>query len=175
MIEIRRMLGSVAAACLLIGALAVPASATPAPASAPLPCGASGGMEIVQLRTFYVDVQIPKKTYRVGQTAIFNMTVTRPAHEDPLGNGIPVDPPQSEPAEGVSIGVGLIIDDVYLFGLGVTDTEGKSSIKVKLKSYTPAGMAQARAFAKKNVADSPCLVIDEIGYRPMPDAFKVIK
>lgn len=151
--------------------VAAPSVAAPSPA----PCGASGANEIVQLRTLHVETKISKKVYRVGETAIFKMTVTRPAHEDPLGQGVPVDPPTTQPAEGISIGVGLVVDDVYLWGLGTTDQGGKATIRIKLKSYTPAGMAQARAFGKKNLVDSPCLVIDEIGFLPLPNAFEVTK
>ncbi len=159
----------VAAAALMSAVLvAGPTAAAPAPA----PCGS---FEIVQLRTIHIDAKISKPVYKVGETAIFKLTLTRPAKEDPAGQGIPMDPPTTQPADGVSIGIGLIVGDVYLWGLGMTDQGGKATIRIKLKSYTPAGIAQARAFGKKNIADSPCLVIDEIGFLPMPNAFKEVK
>ncbi len=158
---------------LAIGLISTAIVAAPRLATAaPGPCGS---IEIVQLRTLHVVAKIPKKVYKVGETALFKLTVTRPAHEDPLGQGVPIDPPTTQPAEGISIGVGLIVDDVYLWGLGITDQGGKATIRIKLKSYTPAGMAQARAFGKKNLVDTPCLVIDEIGFLPMPNAFEVTK
>lgn len=140
-----------------------------------LPASASpcGGIEVVSLTTFHLDIAPAKPVYEVGQTAVFNVTITRPAHEDPAGQGIEVPPPRSFPAADVPVGIGLVVEDVYLWGLGRTDAAGKTSIKVPLRSYTPAGVAQARAFAQKTVVDSPCLTVNEIGYRPMPDAFRV--
>ncbi len=167
-----RRLWAVGVTTGLLSAMVAAGPITAAPI--PAPCGA-GATEIVQLRTLNVVAKVSKKVYKVGETAIFKITITRPAHEDPAGQGIPVDPPTTQPAEGISIGVGLIVDDVYLWGLGMTDEAGKTTIRIDLKSYTPAGTAQARAFGKKNVVDSPCLVIDEIGFLPMPNAFEVKK
>lgn len=154
-----------------LAALAGAALSMLPPAASAAPCGS----EVIPLTTFHLDITIPKRSYAVGQSAVFNVTVTRPAHEDPLGQGIEMPPPHSSPAEGVPVGVGLIVDDVYLWGLGRSDAQGKTRIKVPLKSYTPAGMAQARAFAQRTVVDTPCLTINEIGYRPMPDAFRVTR
>lgn len=135
----------------------------------------SGAIEVVGLRTYHLEVAPSKKAYKVGDTAQINVTVTRPAHEDPLGQGIPVDPPESFPAEGVNVGIGLRIGDVFLFGHAVTNADGVAKVMVPIKSYTPAGKAYADAYAWKTAADTPCLKIEENGYRQLPGLFTVFK
>lgn len=135
----------------------------------------SGAIEVVALRTYHLEVEPTKKAYRVGETAQINVTVTRPAHEDPAGQGIPIDPPESFPAEGVNVGIGLRIGDVFLFGHSVTDSEGLAKVRIPIKSYTPAGKAMADAYAWKTAADTPCLRVEENGYRQLPDLFTVFK
>lgn len=137
------------------------------------PASAACGVEIVPLTTLHLEIETTRPVYEVGESAVFNVVVSRPAHEDPLGQGIEIPPPHSFPAEDVPVGIGLMVDDVYLWGLGRTNGDGMTSIKVPLKSYTPEGIAQARAFAQKTLVDTPCLTVNEIGYRPLPDAFRV--
>lgn len=154
-----------------------------APASSAAACSSrnvramvrSGAIEVVALRTYHLEVEPSQKTYKVGDTAKINVVVTRPAHEDPAGQGIPIDPPQSFPAEGVNVGIGLRIGDVFLFGHSVTNADGLAVVKVPIKSYTPAGKAFADAYAWKTAADTPCLRVEENGYRQMPDLFTVIR
>ena len=136
---------------------------------------AACAMETVALKTFHLVLAADKKVYKVGDTATVEVTVTRPAHEDPLGNGIPFDPPQSYPAEDVNVGIGLRVGDVFLFGHSITDAEGKAAVKVKLEPWTPAGPAIADGFAWEVAADTPCLRVEENGYQQRPNIFKVVK
>lgn len=135
----------------------------------------SGALEVVALRTFHLEVKPIKKAYQVGETAKIEITVTRPAHEDPLGLGQPIDPPFSFPAEGVNVGMGLRIGDVFLFGHAISDADGKAVVRIKIKSYTPAGTATADAYAWKTAAETTCVTVEENGYRQMPDLFKVFR
>jgi hypothetical protein len=174
---------------MLVGAavfatvLAAPAHATNAGVSAPVPCYRgevrdgmrSGAMETIALRTFRVEMESAKPTYRIGETAILHARVTRPADEDPLQLGVPLDSPEQYAAADVSVGVGLRIGDVFLFGFGITDANGEVDIKVKLKSYTPTGSALADSFAWKRQVETPCANLEENGYTFFPDAFKVTR
>lgn len=165
------------AAGLIAGLISV-GSAAPAHA-----CGAggaramlrSGAMETVALRTFHLEVEPTKKRFKVGEVAKIKVTVTRPAHEDPLGLGVEQEPPHSEPAEDVNVGMGLRIGDVFLFGHAITNEDGLATVKIKIKSYTPAGKANADAYAWKTVADTTCLKVEENGYRQLPNIFTIFR
>lgn len=135
----------------------------------------SGAIEVVGLRTYHLVVEADKPSYKVGDTAVINVTVTRPAHEDPLGQGIPMDPPESFPAENVNVGIGLRIGDVFLFGHALTNADGLAKVKIDIKSYTPAGKASADAYAWKTVQDTPCAKVEENGYTSKPDLFRVFR
>jgi hypothetical protein len=132
--------------------------------------------DIVQIKTFYVTIKPASKSYSVGDTVKVAALVTRPAHEDPLNNGVKFDPPASAPASDVNVGIGLHISNkVYLPGFGITDANGKVTVSIKLPSYTPAGVASVDAFAYKNDAEAPCFTLQENGFTTMPNAFTVSK
>lgn len=173
----RKRTGLLAATALLAALLVV------APVSSAGACSSrnvrsmirSGAIEVVALRTYHLEVAPARKIYKVGDVAKINVTVTRPAHEDPAGLGVPIDPPQSFPAEDVNVGIGLRIGDVFLFGHSVTNADGLAVVKVPIKSYTPAGKAMADAYAWKTAADTPCLRVEENGYRQLPNLFTVLR
>ena len=163
---------------LLAGLLSV---GTASPAQA---CSARGvrtmlrsgnALEVVSLRTFHLVVEADKPSYKVGETAVINVTVTRPAHEDPAGQGIPMEPPTSEPAPDVNVGIGLRVGDVFLFGHALTNADGLAAVKIKLKDYTPAGKAMVDAYAWKTVQETPCLKVEENGYVSKPNLFTVFR
>ena len=135
----------------------------------------SGALEVVSLRTYHLVVEADKPSYKVGDTAVINVTVTRPAHEDPLGQGIPVDPPESFPAEEVNVGIGLRVGDVFLFGHALTNADGLAKVKIQIKDYTPAGKASADAYAWKTVQETPCAKVEENGYTNAPNLFTVFR
>lgn len=132
-------------------------------------------LETVGLRTYHLEVKPDKKFYQVGDTAQVHVTVTRPAKEDPLGEGIPIDPPQSFPAEDVNVGIGLRIGDVFLFGHNMTDAQGRTTVKVKIAGYAPAGKASADAYAWRTAVDTPCARVEENGYTAVPNIFTVLR
>lgn len=174
----RRRTALTLAIALLAGLLTVGA-ATPAQA-----CSSRGvrtmlrsgnALEVISLRTYHLVVEADKPAYKVGDTAVVNVTVTRPAHEDPLGQGIPIDPPESFPAEDVNVGIGLRVGDVFLFGHALTNADGLAKVKIDIKSYTPAGKASADAYAWKTVQDTPCAKVEENGYTREPDLFRVFR
>ncbi len=176
--SMRKKIAAALATGLLASVLSVGVGASPAQACSGRNVGAqmrNGSLEVVGLRTFHLEVKPLKKRYKVGETAKIEVTVTRPAHEDPAGLGVPIDPPQSFPAEDVNVGMGLRIGDVFLFGHAVTDADGKAVIKIKIKSYTPAGKATADAYAWKTAADTTCAKVEENGYRQMPNLFTVFR
>ena len=135
----------------------------------------AGAMETVVLKTFTIEVKPLAKSYKVGDTAKIEVTVTRPGQEDPLELGVPLESPQQFPAEEVNVGVGLRVGDVFLFGFDITDAEGKATVPVKIKPYTPGGTATADIFAWKKQADTPCAKVEENGYTQFPNIFKIIK
>ena len=132
-------------------------------------------LETVGLRTYKVEVKPAKKSYKVGDVAQVHVAVTRPAEEDPLGQGIPVESPESFPAEGVNVGIGLRVGDIFLFGHNVTDAEGRTTVKVKIARYAPAGKASADAYAWKTQVDSPCARVEENGYTQVQNIFTVLR
>jgi hypothetical protein len=173
------------AAALLVGAVSLSPVALHAAA---IPCytstraivlafGSPEGrnhLETITLRTFHVVVKADRKAYRVGQTAKITATVTRPAHEDPFGEGIELDPPASFPAEDVVVGVGVSVGDVYLYGHGTTNAGGKALIKVKITPYTPVGTAAADVFVRKTDVRTICASLEEVGYTHEAKLFNVI-
>jgi hypothetical protein len=162
-----RTLGVALAAGLVSATLVgAPTAAVSAPGCA---------METVTLKTFHLEVKAKKKVYKVGEIAQVLVNVTRPAEEDPLGNGIPIDRPTTEPAEGINVGIGLRVGDVFLFGHALTNAAGDAVVKVKLEPWTPAGNAIADVFAWNIVRDTPCLRIEENGYRQEPNIFRIVK
>jgi hypothetical protein len=168
----------VVVAVALVGATLSVATASPAAA-----CGSrgvrqqmkAGALEVLSLRTFHLEVKGDKPQYRIGEVAKIHVTVTRPAHEDPLGQGIPIDPPMSFPAEGVNVGVGLRLGDVFLFGHNITDTEGHTIVKIKIESYAQPGPASADIYAWKSLVDLPCLRVEENGYTQHPKIFTILR
>jgi hypothetical protein len=181
--------GLLVATALLAGALSlspISAGAAPGPCSGPSRTSTRAmtravatqegrsGLETITLRTYYVVVKADRKAYRIGQTAKMTATVTRPAHEDPFGQGIQFDPPVSFPAEDVVVGVGLSVGDVYLYGHGTTNAKGKAIIKIRLAPYTPPGTAAADVFARKTQVRTICASLEEIGYRRVPRLFNVL-
>jgi hypothetical protein len=179
-LRVRKIAAAGVAAGLLAAVL--PAGVA-AGAAAPVSCAGratkimrSGAMETVALGTLHVEAATAKKAYRIGETARFPVTITRPAKEDPLGQGIPIeDRPMTMAADGVNIGVGLLFNDVFLPGFAVTDDEGQTTIKVKIERYVKPGPAQASFYTWKNQADSPCLRVEESGFRAYADFFTVKK
>jgi hypothetical protein len=130
-------------------------------------------MDIVQLRTFTVEIEPVAKTYKIGGPAKVSVVVTRPAHKDPLQLGPEFEPPASAPAAGVNIGIGVHVGEVFVPGFGQTDDAGEAIVTIKLPSYMKPGIADLDGYAWKIQADSPCMTIEEDGYTHMDAGFAV--
>jgi len=163
----RRLTGILAAFSLVTGMLAM----TPA-AEAKLAC-ASTNLEFVYLNTFKLDVKVPKGKFRPGDKVPFPTTVTRPAEEDPLGQGISTPRPMVEPAPEVPVVIVAFADDVLLIDYKLTDANGKVNLALKLPKYMPEGPVSARLYAQKLLQDTNCITIYETGEVTLGHAFHV--
>lgn len=176
-----RRLSLLLASSMLIATIGVAAS----PASANVgACGSraavkqglrSGQMETATLRTFDVEAKVKKPVYDRGTFAEIDVTVTRPAKEDPLGEGepLPIDRPYVEPAADVYVGIGIYIGNVFLPGFAITGPDGVAKVRIKIERYAPANsIVDVSIYAWKVLQDTPCLTIQEDGYRQFPEMFR---
>ncbi len=130
-------------------------------------------MEYITPFTFHVAIKPFKKAYRRGDTVKVDVTVTRPAEEDPMGLGVGTERPASVPASDVNVGVGVSVGRVFLPGYGRTNDAGKANVAIKIEKYAPRAVAHVRAFAYKEVFSSPCLTVEEQGFASRDNAFRV--
>ena len=155
----------------LVGALAVPSSASAAPAG----CGMRQ-----QLETFHLEVKVDKPKYRVGDVAKVHVTVTRPGDKDPAGEGqeLPISSPVSHPAEGVDVGMNLFVpDSLPIVGFApLTDENGQTTIEAKLDRSARRGVVQANVIAVLKYPPAPagCVEPEEYGFVEIPKPFKVV-
>ena len=159
---------SLAASFLITGAV------TSSPVAAADCVDGLRGRERVLIHNFHIEAEPERKVYLVGETAVVNGTITRPAREDPAGGGVEYDPPESEPAGDVNVGIGLESGDSFRFGFGVTDADGKVDLKIKLDEDTEPGTVNIRIYAWKRQVDTPCLIVDEYGYRAYDNMFRIV-
>jgi hypothetical protein len=172
----RRPRSSRALRGVLVVCLAATGVGVASPRALAVPCAQKNDVTI-PVRSFHVEAKWSKPSYRVGQTATVDITVTRPAHEDPAtdeGNPLPVPPPTATPAEEVTVGIGVYIGNVFLSGGGITDAEGHLVSKIKIQKYAKPGQAAATLYAyKRYLTDTRCVYLQEFAYLRMPQAFKV--
>lgn len=142
-------------------------SVAPPPASAQR-CA----FETVTLRNFKIEAKPRKNAYPIGDTIVFEAKVVRPDDTDPLGMGAPM-PIDKMAAEGVNVGAGLIVNDVFLSGFAVTDAQGKALIKIRIEKYARPGVADAAFYAWKTQVETPCLRVEENGFRAYPEMVTV--
>lgn len=163
----RRLSSILTTVALLTGLVA----AAPA-AQAKLAC-ASSNLEFVYLTTFHIETKLPKGHFMPGDTVPFPTTVTRPAEEDPAGQGIQTPRPTVEPAPDVPVVIVAFADDVLLIDYKLTNAEGKVNLGLKLPKYMPEGPVSARIYAQKLLRDTNCVVIYETGELMLTNAFEV--
>lgn len=157
----------------LFAAIALVAAILPAPAAhAKVACAASN-LEYVYLTTFHLDVKLPKGPFRPGDSVPFPTTVTRPAKEDPLGQGISTPRPHVEPAPDVPVVIVAFAKDILLIDYKITDEEGKVNLALKLPKNMPEGPVPARLYAQKLLIDLNCIIVYEIGELVLGRAFEV--
>lgn len=138
----RALLPSFALALLLVPSGAPLVGADPA----------SACFDISQpLHNFKVEAKWQKPTAKIGSVAKMDVYVERTAETDPAtGSPWPNGRPIVEPVADVSVGVGLLIGDVFFAAGGLTGADGKVTVKVKIESYAKPGTGITRVFAKKD-------------------------
>ncbi len=156
---------------ILVAAVIGASLAAPTSARADTAC-ASGE---TRLRTFHVEAVPEKKKVRRGEKFMVEMTVTRPAHEDPAGQGQQIDPPASTPAEDVTTGITIFVgDNTWFWGIGITDADGKADIELKVPKNSELGWGFAAVSAIKYHRNE-CPEVVEEGYNQYVDFVKVVR
>ena len=161
----------------LAGAAAALAfSIVPQATAAPAPCGLVPG----PLRTLHIEMKALTKKVKVGKTAKIEFTVTRPAQEDPLHQGIDTGPaPTSQPAEDINLSVGILTGEAETSQnvASVSGPDGKVVVSMKLAGYSIPGPAEVRVHALKThfQPQGQCAEIQEDGYANEMGIFKVLK
>jgi hypothetical protein len=119
------------------------------------------------------------KVYRVGETALIDVTVLRPADHNPVDPTLPwLPPPRKDPAPDVIVGVSLSVGKFSFFtGGGITGENGKTRVKIKLRSYSETGAAHLSVFAFKTAFEDParCFILQEQGFFQKRNALTVEK
>jgi hypothetical protein len=117
----------------------------------------------LNLETFEVDATPRADVYRIGQSAVIDVSVTRKA--------------TGSPVEGATVFVGIDAghDDGFLFGKARTDANGETSIKVRLyRGAANPGPATLYAYAYHRHIDTRlCEEVAEYGYEVEENAFRV--
>lgn len=159
---------------LLVRALVATMVLVSLPASAaPARCGASA-RALVYLYTFHIEAEPGQKSYRRGEKVVAKITVTRPNDTDPTGNGQPMPPMDPEPAADVNIGMALFIGNSYSWDIGVTDQDGKATLRIPIPKDSDTGWATAYASAEKtHYTNNGCPDVKEVGYAEFQRFVKV--
>lgn len=114
-----------------------------------------------------VEAKPESKAYRIGENVVIEVTVMRPADHNPVDPDLPwAPPPRKDPAPEVVVGVGLSVGEFSFFtGGGITGENGKTKVKIKLRSYSETGRASISVFAFKTVFEDParCFILQEQG------------
>ena len=122
------------------------------------------------LPTLSVKARVADDAYRRGQVARFNVLVKRAVQTDDGGGASQ----ELTPVEGAEVALGATIDDVSLTGGGTTDADGRTTIKLTVANYVPAGVADVIVSATADSADVHC-VPHETGRVEKPDFFRVLR
>jgi hypothetical protein len=149
-------------ACLLAVGLVAGLLAGPTASAGAAPC--RGKSEVLVLRDFWVEAKPSTTTVKPGQAFTATVTVSRPAHEDPLDQGQQIDPPASVPAEGVNVGISIWSGkSTYFWATGVSDANGQAVMKLKTPKNAEAGPARSVLFAQHWINQS-CPDVLENGF-----------
>lgn len=154
----------------IAGALVAPLA--PLPAATPDECARRN-----RFQTFHIEMEIPEKSYRVGEIVRLPVTVTRPAHRDPIDGDpeVEFDPPHSEPAEGVSVAVSLWSKNQLPNGVyaPVTDADGHTVAEIRLDKRNRKGVYAADVNARITYPEAACVDPEEYGWRRYENPFAV--
>jgi hypothetical protein len=163
-----RLGGLLLVPALVAGLLSAPATAAPQGSSA---CSSA----VLVLESLHIEAVPSKENVRPGDTFTVDVTVTRPAHRDPLDQGIEWgEPPVSVPAENVIVGLSVWVGDyTYFWQMGKTDENGKDTLKLRVPENSEHGWAIAMASAYY-WQKQDCPDIKEEGFTPYPEFVKVV-
>lgn len=157
--KLKKLFAPVAAAALLGSLVAAPASADTTGAGE-MACSSA----VIVLRSLHVVATPSQEVVKPGDKFTVDVKVTRPAHEDPVGEGMEFDPPASLPAEGVTIGMSIWVGDrTYFWQVGMSDENGEDTLRLKVPANAEAGKALASASARHWIKND-CPDILEDGY-----------
>ena len=119
---------------------------------------------VLVLRDLWVEAKPSTTTVRPGQTFTVLLKVSRPAHEDPLDQGIALDPPASVPAEGIDVGISVWSGKrTYFWNTGTSDANGEVTLKLTAPKNAEPGAARSVLFAQHWINQS-CPDILENGF-----------
>lgn len=157
--KLSKLIAPVAAVALIGSLLAAPASAGTSDTTETA-CSSA----VLVLRSLNV-VATPSKTkVKPGEKFTVDVTVTRPASEDPVGQGVTFEPPMSVPAENITVGISVWVGKrTYFWQVGVTDAEGKDTLTLKVPAGSESGKALASVSGRRWIK-SDCPDILEDGY-----------
>ena len=119
------------------------------------------------VNTLTVKFETDKKTYRLGALMKVKVTVTRPGPKDPVTGEVDLPPQASMPVEGAVVSVTLRSggDTVIQTQGGITNGDGVSNVRLKIKKYHEIGVADISVFATKvQYDDGVCIHLWEQGY-----------
>jgi len=141
----------------------------------PTPAGAGGcSASVIELRTLHVEAKTMKKKVSRGERFDVRITVTRPAHEDPLGEGIEFEPPVSVPAADVTVWMTIYVGKwTYFWDIGKTDDEGRATLTLRPPRDSELGWGLAYIYAE-NWVNQQCPDMKEEGDRVYPNFVKVV-
>lgn len=159
-----------AASVALVFVLAIPGTASAA--SAATACASSN---VIALKTLRIEASTDKEVYRSAEMGEIHVLVTRPAEEDPAGQGIEIQHPVRLPAEDVTVGVWLTAAKDYEVGAGITGPDGMAHVMIRMPSLIPKGLSKATVyvFAFKEVVFTPCFQVEEQGLWEQGDFVRI--
>jgi len=123
------------------------------------------------LQTLAVKVRTDKDSYRPGDVARFRVLVMRAAQTDEVGDGISQD---VGPVEGAEVALGVTVKGVSLAGGGISDEDGRTTIRMSIARRVPTGSADVLASATAETVDVHC-VPKEAGHVEKPDLFRIVR
>ncbi|HWL65400.1 MAG TPA: hypothetical protein VNP73_05440 [Actinomycetota bacterium] len=149
------------ALALLVGLPGAPAVA------APIDACAMTSQRLVYVYSLHIEAKPGKKAYRRGDKVKVLIRVTRPAEEDPAGQGQQLPPTVSEPAEGATVGGIIWVGDDYSWDQGaITDANGEAVLNIPTRKNFDVGMARADFVAEiVHYNNNGCPDVRELGYR----------
>ena len=168
----RRSAGILALLMLVTAILPSTALAAPAPVrrlqsagigpTPPLRCKSAAA---TQVHAFSVQVEWNKRVFKNTEKALVTVTVTRPAPEDPLGLGVPLDSPVTLPVEGANVWTSVLTGRYpFPYGYGQTDAKGQVHFKIALNLLKNSGSYDVSHYANTYTNQGGCPDIEEWGY-----------